>query len=1524
MNDEADGRKAPWPFGAEKIRRELNLDLIEAHAVDIVGRAMATRRLVVFAGAGLTMSYGRMTWSQLLEQMYLKLFKDLDELRRAAAKRLWPKDIDDFRDNKRDYVIAAQLFQDMWPESPPMHEWVAGQLHDHSGRLEQLMLAFGFGEEQQSEAQKLEHVPAEKAALAKKRPSLDAFIRALAEQQFENRSELESKYMDTFLPLRSREESPLDILINEFGIRRFLTTNYDATLERGLEVFDYPARDARTQQVIASHGTWHRSRNLTKKTTGEAICFAVDGARRHAEVLHLHGSCDKAPELIISEGDYQRLYLEDHDTRDLLENAVRANFGANPILFVGSNVEEDDIMRPMRQFMTGARHRRDRMAVALLPALSGDVPAYHQKLTLYLRFGVHAIHYGYAHDSSKKRINVLEQVSTICSKFQGLCERLKEENSGTSHSDDAYRADKDYLTVFDSRDRRSALRISLDSNRPMIQRHTGEDDARNDKENWETWNLLDYSLRDFAPMSPFPKKYIELVNCLHFVLVRLGGCIRKPTETRTTTVALEELRSAFTTLFMCAELTQLRVRADQRYRTEHRLPWHWERPLDPQSEDYVPIARHAVELFREGYEGWFARPDPSGRFRLREPRKRLVGLVEQIRKNDEFRELDGRRAIIISGPRGAGKGGLFDSLRERYRLRAFCKALRPPAASAESPLIFHLNLSFSDDIGAALSHVARKILRTLAKDIADLQHDQLEMLSLAMEALKLPGKRRCLLMLGNATVLFDERGEPKNGQVRRLMQLLMSETFEKSRLDVVLFCSEAYVPAVFRVARRSKASSISSAKDTLPPVLPGSAKYAKFASRIRMMERRQQLLNLRPLHRHLQPGTLLLGLRPLHAEDLYQDFFGIKGDKIDAPFNGEKTLADELHELDLATGENRMAMTMILALLRIGAESSEKLDSSEGLHGIVRELSARPPGAAMEKVTALVFDRWFQLHLREAAIRWHGPAEDLASCTPRDSDGKIKLSLQHWNVVTEVMWTLSVISQPVDARVLFRSDSVRDALIAWLKSCAPQSTGQPTVPDHGELMRALEGTLELLVHWCLVFRVKYRPGAAAKLYRYSLHRQIQRHFLQLSGGHRIETTRWDQFATTLYASQPDELPTISRATHEKLVKLVEALSQPCNGESGAAEREEARESLRAAYALIRSSFSMGVLARSAQIPAKGDNCGAMEQYRRLVHWILRRARELDGHTQGEGVFYPGELLWLYNEGGVISLAQGKLDEAEELLTLAERAVKYVENDSTGSLHVRVLLHTALTAIERGRLSQGRAMLLPISKRRGGHPVPRELAKFYLGLIEHLGGNYTAAQSLYSQASAGLREVGRPRALAFVLQAQADLRHVLPPKEMDQALSMTDEAISLAQKGGHEDLRVIASLAKVRLQIEAGATRGVFEQLDFAERYATRMDMPRIACEVHELRARLLHQQGETVMSAREASASLEIAALYDLKLMKIRAMLTLAKIYVARGEHEGATALVESGKEMARSADYFSCVRQFDELELKLAERSTA
>ncbi len=135
---------------------------------------------------------------------------------------------------------------------------------------------------------------------------------------------------------------------------------------------------------------------------------------------------------------------------------------------------------------------------------------------------------------------------------------------------------------------------------------------------------------------------------------------------------------------------------------------------------------------------------------------------------------------------------------------------------------------------------------------------------------------------------------------------------------------------------------------------------------------------------------------------------------------------------------------------------------------------------------------------------------------------------------------------------------------------------------------------------------------------------------------------------------------------------------------------------------------------------------------------------------------------------------------------------------------------------------------------------------------------------------------------------------------------------------------MAILGRVRLCIDAGRLEGqnLFEHIEFAQRYAILMDLPRVACDAHELRARLLMRQGEYRLSATDATMSLEIAAKYDLKLKKARGLLTLSEVLLNRGEQESARTLVAMGREIAVSADYYACVRGFKDLELRLFEAS--
>ncbi|WP_159200167.1 hypothetical protein, partial [Escherichia coli] len=81
----------------------------------------------------------------------------------------------------------------------------------------------------------------------------------------------------------------------------------------------------------------------------------------------------------------------------------------------------------------------------------------------------------------------------------------------------------------------------------------------------------------------------------------------------------------------------------------------------------------------------------------------------------------------------------------------------------------------------------------------------------------------------------------------------------------------------------------------------------------------------------------------------------------------------------------------------------------------------------------------------------------------------------------------------------------------------------------------------------------------------------------------------------------------------------------------------------------------------------GERDGALtehgERLDRLLEAFLRsqRAVERRGDTTGFGAFYPDEIVWLYNERGVVKLAQGDLYEARAAFDEADRFNRtYVE------------------------------------------------------------------------------------------------------------------------------------------------------------------------------------------------------------------------------------------------------------------------
>ena len=150
-------------------------------------------------------------------------------------------------------------------------------------------------------------------------------------------------------------------LRDQLGIRRFITLNYDDVIERSV----FPTSE-------------HTSLSYNDKDMGKLVEFGFCGDPS-VRVLHLHGQAQSHPnedvaraigreELVLAERDYQRTYLLDDEISRISRRAFESLLSSNSLLFLGTGMTEEDVLRPFRRFLTERRPGEvQRPLFALLP-----------------------------------------------------------------------------------------------------------------------------------------------------------------------------------------------------------------------------------------------------------------------------------------------------------------------------------------------------------------------------------------------------------------------------------------------------------------------------------------------------------------------------------------------------------------------------------------------------------------------------------------------------------------------------------------------------------------------------------------------------------------------------------------------------------------------------------------------------------------------------------------------------------------------------------------------------------------------------------------------------------------------------------------------------------------------------------------------------------------------------------------------------------------------------------------------------
>jgi hypothetical protein len=434
---------------------------------------------------------------------------------------------------------------------------------------------------------------------------------------------------------------------------------------------------------------------------------------------------------------------------------------------------------------------------------------------------------------------------------------------------------------------------------------------------------------------------------------------------------------------------------------------------------------------------------------------------------------------------------------------------------------------------------------------------------------------------------------------------------------------------------------------------------------------------------------------------------------------------------------------------------------------------------------------------------------------------------------------------------------------------------------------------------------------------------LQLHIYRKLGAQNAEPADSYSFALSLFASQTRESPLLIANAyaflHELMDELVD-LPKPNGNDRGERLGDLHVRCLKAAMGVARTLFSIGVVARfddlgGVRVPLP-PKPGYFEHHRLILRWMILQASRIGCATVSKKVafeakaseavqmpFYPDEIIWLFNECGVFSLAQGEMSDAVGMFEAALNAAETIEGRGNSPLRRRILLNLSLCSIYRGRPNDARRVLGEILNAEGEDEAVRLIAMGHMGLLDHIGGFHEAALRNLNTAIKGLTKLRRFRSVSMLLRHRGDLHRDLqdfPLAERDLAA-----AVDFARLSGSQDMVWFAIVAKTRLDVTKGTNlKNAARTLDDAERYADAMELPLLIAETCFVHAQMLLLQGETALAAEKVTRALRLATLHGLTLRSIAYRNLLADI------HEERNWLVESKRirgqalQAARNAGY--------------------
>ena len=602
------------------------------------------------------------------------------------------------------------------------------------------------------------------------------------------------------------DHDPLRRLAYGLGITRYMTTNYDLEIERlftdmGFKIPQDTAADGTDideVEAVGPSGGRTRDLVLTERSAIDLVDFAANDFAHEFQVVHLHGRATEHHDIVVTEADYQRTYVSGKPSQQAFRQGLEVAFGGNPILFVGLGLSEGDILRPLREFMTNPG-RDNRAIVALRDGRESDLKRKTFAKRAYAQYGVHVLHYGFDLRKDKKEAWLAktgDAVKKSIADLRNLGAALEKVASNSPQSKEA---------------RAEIERFTLNTDRPIEGREAGGRFAQvATGSNFESDGVqcdIEFEENLLRRVDDLVCNLAQLVHLAASTFETEQDRERARAYARTVASflddslrpAIERAEGAIITAALNAKLESVKNGWAvwwKNWRSEPNTRTNVVQYERLEKDPAAPVwARHfACDPSPSG-----AAAEPADPETLARGLKSFFKVVPDLEK--DFRA---RRVFMLLGSPGAGKGNIYNSF-------ALC-GYRMLKGQSEYSGQFFTTFSFSIEIASvwdallAFLHDPKNNPNLFSDKETDEKRRALRRLS-RVDALRRVlkqrgmstqgGGERLLVVLNAFDILLDENGEPKNSEIRRILQLLLGPESKSVPLDIVCICRDRRIHGLY-------------------------------------------------------------------------------------------------------------------------------------------------------------------------------------------------------------------------------------------------------------------------------------------------------------------------------------------------------------------------------------------------------------------------------------------------------------------------------------------------------------------------------------------------------------------------------------------------------------------------------------------------------------------------------------------------------------------------------------------------------